>query len=178
MWTLGPEQPDHGPAIEALHDLCFGPGRFAKSAYRLREGVAHEPALAFVAHEEGILRGSVRFWPVAVGTSRALMLGPLAVQPDQRGRGIGIALMEKGIAAAKAGGHAAIILVGDEPYYGRVGFARLPDGQVSFPGPVDEARLLGLALKPGALESLKGLIIRARLDSPVAPSSAPLAKAG
>ena len=91
-------------AIEALNaEAGFGPGRFAKSAYRLREGVAPVAALNFVAVENGVLRGSVRFWPIKVGGHEALLLGPLAVESAQRGRGIGIALMQAGIAAAHAG---------------------------------------------------------------------------
>jgi predicted N-acetyltransferase YhbS len=136
--------------VEALNADSFGPGRFAKSAYRLREGVAMVADLAFVAMDEGALRGSVRFWPVAVGGQAALLLGPLAVETGRRGRGMGIALMRAGLAAAKAADWGAVLLVGDEPYYARVGFARIPPGKVLFPGPVDPDRLLWLALKDGA----------------------------
>ncbi len=115
--------------------------------------------LAFVAMDEGALRGSVRFWPVAVGGQAALLLGPLAVETGRRGRGMGIALMRAGLAAAKAADWGAVLLVGDEPYYARVGFARIPPGKVLFPGPVDPDRLLWLALKDGA--GLCGPICRA-----------------
>jgi predicted N-acetyltransferase YhbS len=101
--------------VEALNADSFGPGRFAKSAYRLREGVAMVADLAFVAMDEGALRGSVRFWPVAVGGQAALLLGPLAVETGRRGRGMGIALMRAGLAAAKAADWGAVLLVGDEP---------------------------------------------------------------
>jgi predicted N-acetyltransferase YhbS len=157
---IRPERPEEANAVEALVAKVFGPGRFAKSAYRLREGVDPVAALSFVAVENGTLRGSVRFWPICVGDERALLLGPLAVQSDQRGRGIGIALMQKGIEEARRLGHRAIVLVGDEPYYSRVGFAPLPKDSVTFPGPVDRSRILGLALVDGALDSLKGDITR------------------
>ena len=173
-WEIRHERPEDAPLIEELVAKSFGPGRFAKSAYRLREGVDPESKLSFVAIEEGILRGSVRFWPVFVGHEPALLLGPLAVQSDQRGRGIGIALMQRGIAEAKALGHRAIILVGDAPYYARVGFAPIPAGRIKFPGPVDKSRILGLALAEGALESLQGDVRRARIDHPVCASSAPV----
>lgn len=172
-WEIRPEAPGDDAQIEALVAGAFGPGRFAKSAYRLRDGVHAEAGLSFVAVENGILRASVRFWPVFVGSDRALLLGPLAVQSDQRGRGIGIALMQRGIEEARRLGHRAIILVGDEPYYSRVGFAPLPKDSVKFPGPVDRSRILALALVDGALESIKGEIARGRLDHPICASSAP-----
>lgn len=162
------------PFVEALNAASFGPGRFAKSAWRLREGVDPVPGLSFVAIEDGVLRGSVRFWPIHVGGHEELLLGPLAVRSDQRGRGIGIALMRKGIEAAKAAGYGAIILVGDEPYYARVGFAKLPPGRISFPGPADRARVLGLSLKPDALANLSGDVRRAEIDDPVCADGAPL----
>ena len=145
-WTIRLEAPADAARIEALNAESFGPGRFAKAAYRLREGVAPVADLSMVAVEDGVLRGSVRFWPVRVGGVEALLLGPLAVESDQRGRGIGIALMQAGIDAAHRGPWPCILLVGDEPYYARVGFSRLPPGRVKFPGPVDPNRVLGLSL--------------------------------
>ena len=171
-WTIRPEQPDDAPLVDALNRKAFGPGRYAKSAYRLREGVSQVPELAFIAVEKGKLRGSVRFWPVTIGERRALMLGPLAVETDQRGRGIGVALMERGVEEARLLGHEAVILVGDEPYYARVGFAKLPIGRVQFPGPVDPSRILGLALKPDALRNLCGEVRRAKLDATVCADGA------
>jgi predicted N-acetyltransferase YhbS len=167
MWQIRPETSEDEPAVQALVARCFGPGRFAKSAYRLREGVKPESRLSFVAIEEGVLRGSVRFWPVFVGAEPALLLGPLAVETAERGRGIGIALMMHAIEEARRQGHRAIILVGDVSYYGRVGFAVLPRGAVQMPGPVDPGRVLGLALDDGALERLHGSVRRARIDVPV-----------
>ena len=173
-WEIRHERPEDAPLIEALNAASFGPGRYAKSAYRLREGVNAVAELSFVAIEQGALRGSVRFWPVTVGAEKVLLLGPLAVQSDQRGRGIGIALMNKGIEAAKAANYGAIILVGDEPYYARVGFAKLLPGRITFPGPVDRARVLSLSLKPDALANLSGAVRRARIDDPVCADGAAL----
>jgi predicted N-acetyltransferase YhbS len=173
-WHIRAERPEDAPLVEALNEAAFGPGRYAKSAYRLREGVNAEPGLSFIAVEEATLRGSVRFWPVRIGQDSALLLGPLAVQSDQRGRGIGVALMQKGIEAAKKTDYAAIVLVGDAPYYERVGFAKLPPGRVKFPGPVDPARILALSLKPGAAVTLSGIVRRARIDEPVCADGAPL----
>lgn len=166
-WQIRLETPQDAAGVETLNAESFGPGRFVKSAYRLREGVHPVSELSFVAIEQGVLRGSVRFWPITVGGHQELLLGPLAVQGDQRGRGIGIALMQKGIETARKGPWRAILLVGDEPYYARVGFARLPPGRVKFPGPVDQDRILGLSLKAGELLTLSGEVRRACIDEPV-----------
>ncbi len=173
-WHIRPETAADAPSVEALNQSAFGPGRFAKSAYRLREGVAPVAGLSFVAVENNILRGSVRFWPIRVGGHEALLLGPLAVDSPQRGRGIGIGLMQAGIAKAHDGPWSAILLVGDEPYYAKVGFARLPPGRVKFPGPVDQDRILGLSLKAGGLLNLSGQIRRAQIDEPVCADGAGL----
>ncbi|MBA2589025.1 MAG: N-acetyltransferase [Alphaproteobacteria bacterium] len=171
-WKIRLESPDDGAGVEALNAEGFGPGRFSKSAYRLREGVNAVAGLSFVAVEDGILRGSVRFWPIKVGGHEELLLGPLAVQSHQRGRGIGIALMQAGIAAAQRGPWRGILLVGDEPYYAKVGFSRLPPGRVKFPGPVDQNRILGLSLKAGELLNLSGEVRRAQIDDAVCADGA------
>jgi predicted N-acetyltransferase YhbS len=177
MWDIRPEQVDDAAAIEALNDDGFGPGRYAKAAYRLRDGVNCDPDLSFVAIEDGILRGSIRFWPVNIGGTPALLLGPLAVQSDQRGRGIGISLMKRGIQEAGKRGHKAIILVGDAPYYARVGFTPIPPGRIRFPNPVNPARILGLSLSLGetALDTLSGDVCRPHIDNPVCADSTALA---
>lgn len=173
MWEIRAETEADRPAIAALVSASFGPGAFAKSAWRLRDGVHPEPGLSFVAIEDGLLRGSVRFWALFIGSAPVLLLGPLAVESAQRGRGIGIALMNRGIEEARKRGHHAIILVGDLPYYSRVGFSALPRGRIVFPGPVDPARILGLALQEGALEILSGRTRRARIDESVAADGVP-----
>ena len=176
--TIRPERPEDAPLVEALNEKAFGPGRFAKSAYRLREGVAPVAGLSFVAveHEAGmeVPRGSVRFWPISVGGVEGLLLGPLAVDAAQRGRGIGIGLMQHGIEQARKASWPFILLVGDEPYYAKVGFSKLPPGRLRFPGPVDQNRILGLSLKPGGLLNVSGQVRRARIDDPVCADGAGL----
>jgi predicted N-acetyltransferase YhbS len=170
-WQIRLEAPCDAAEVEALNAEGFGPGRFAKSAYRLREGVNPIPALSFVAVDtvagKEVLQGSVRFWPVRVGGHEELLLGPLAVRGSQRGRGIGIALMQAGLEAARKGPWRGVLLVGDEPYYTKVGFSRLPPGRVKFPGPVDQNRILGLSLKSGEILNLSGELRRAQIDEPV-----------
>ncbi len=174
------EQASDKPAIDALVDQGFGPGRYAKTAYRLREGVRHLAELAFVAERDGELVATVRYWPIDVGGGTpAVMLGPLAVRNELRGQGIGIGLMERSLDEARKLGHRVVLLVGDEPYYSRVGFSAIkPAGRITMPGPVDVRRLLGLALVDGALDGLGGAINRVQLDEPVAASSAPLSAKG
>ena len=174
-WQIRPECAEDAPLVELLNAVSFGPGRYAKSAYRLREGVDPVAGLSFVAVDGSNLLGSIRFWPVAIGMDKSLLLGPLAVQPDLRGRGIGIALMKHAIAEARAQSYPSIILVGDEPYYVRVGVARLAPGRIRFPGPVDPARILGLSLQHNVMLTLKGEVRRARIDHPVCADGAGVA---
>lgn len=154
------ERPGDQGQIEHLLDSAFGPGRFAKTAYRLREGVAPIAELSLAAWEDSVLRGSVRFWPIDLGNSGlpALLLGPLAVEPAQRGRGIALRLMELALEKAAALGYCCVLLVGDEPYYARVGFSAQAARNLRMPGPVDQNRLLARELIPGALEGVSGLI--------------------
>jgi predicted N-acetyltransferase YhbS len=176
MWRIRNEEAQDASDIEDLVIATFGAGRFAKTAYRLREGVKPIPELCFVAldSESNSLLGSVQFSNIDIGGTPSLLLGPLAVRPELRGQGIGISLMQKGIEEAKRQGHATVILVGDAPYYSKVGFAQLPPGQIRMPGPVDPKRLLGLSLTPGALENLLGEAKRAQIDIPVSAPATPL----
>jgi predicted N-acetyltransferase YhbS len=150
------ERPEDGPAIERLHERAFGPGRFARTAYRLREGVPPIPDMSFVARVSSMLVGSNRMTPIRIGEKRALLLGPLTVEPAFRARGIGLALMEASIDAAGAAGHDLVILVGDEPYYARIGFRRIEPGRVTLPGPVDPLRILVKEIVPGAFDGVSG----------------------
>jgi predicted N-acetyltransferase YhbS len=152
-----PETPDYSDAIEKLHERGFGPGRFARTAFRLREDAASLEGLNFIARVGTLLVGSVRLSPIRIGGTPAVLLGPLAVEPAFASRGIGTALLNASLDAARAAGHALVMLVGDEPFYGKVGFRRVPHGQVSLPGPVDPNRLLICELKPGAFDGVKGM---------------------
>lgn len=143
-------------AIERLHERTFGPGRFVLSAYRLREEVDHLLELSFTAWISTLLVGSVRQLPITVGETPALLLGPLTVEPPFRGRGIGRALLDRARDDARAQGHRLVVLVGDEAYYGKLGFKRVPKGQITMPGPVDPTRLLVCELVEGAAENIAG----------------------
>lgn len=156
--TILPEAPGDAQLIERLHERTFGPGRFALSAYRLREHVDHICALSFTARIGTLLVGSVRQLPVTIGETPALLLGPLTVEPPFRSRGVGRLLLDRAIADARSQGHRLIVLVGDEPYYSRVGFKKIPKGRVTMPGPVDAGRLLVLELADGAFEGVSGAI--------------------
>jgi predicted N-acetyltransferase YhbS len=151
------------PAIRKLEARAFGPGRFAKTAYRLREGVAPDWSLSYLARIGGMLVGANTMTRIAIGGAPALLLGPLTVEEAFRTRGLGEALAQKSLDAAKAAGHKLVILVGDPPFYERLGFSRTPFGRFHFPGPVDPARLLHCELQPGALEGFRGAVAFARL---------------
>ena len=156
--TILAETPDDAAAIERLHERTFGPGRFVLSAYRLREDIGHRLDLSFTARIGTLLVGSVRQLPVCIGDTPALLLGPLTVEPPFRDRGVGRALLERAMNDARAQGHRLIVLVGDEPYYGRVGFKAIPKGRATMPGPVDLRRLLVCELVEGAFEGVSGAI--------------------
>jgi predicted N-acetyltransferase YhbS len=156
--TILPEKPNDADAIERLHERTFGPGRFVLSAYRLREHVDHLLDLSFTARIGTLLVGSVRQLPICIGDTPALILGPLTVEPPFRSRGVGRALLDRALADAKKAGHRLVILVGDEPYYSRVGFKAVPKGTATMPGPVDYRRLLVAELVEGAFAGVSGAI--------------------
>ncbi|MCX7339985.1 MAG: N-acetyltransferase [Hyphomicrobiales bacterium] len=158
-FALRPESPLDDDAIERLHERAFGPGRYARTAFRLREGRgAATPQFCFSALVGSLLVGSVRQSPVLAGGVPALILGPLTVDPSFEGVGIGSALMRTGMSSAAAAGETLILLVGDEPYYRRFGFVVVPAGQLVLPGPVNPARFLAAELAPGALAAAKGAV--------------------
>jgi predicted N-acetyltransferase YhbS len=146
------------PAVERLHERAFGPGRFARTAFRLREGVAPLADLSFVARVGTLIVGAVRLTPIHIGAQPALLLGPLTVDPSFMGRGIGTILVDRSLDAARGSGHRLALLVGDEPFYGRFGFRRVPAGRVVLPGPVDPARLLWADLVEGAAAEAWGAV--------------------
>jgi predicted N-acetyltransferase YhbS len=153
-----PEQPVHDAEIEHINAEAFGPGRFARAAYKIREGGPHERALSFVAVYQGAVIASVRLTRVAAGEGRALLLGPLAVRPDYKNLGIGKRLVRIAVEAAEKTGAAAVVLVGDEPYYGPLGFKRVPRGQIAMPRPVDLNRILAVEIMAGAVAALQGMM--------------------
>jgi predicted N-acetyltransferase YhbS len=145
-------------AREALLDACFGASRHTRTCQRLRDGRAPAEGLALSAVRQGQLVGTVRLWHVSAGGIPALMLGPLAVEDSSRKLGVGAALMDHVLAAAKARGHRAVILLGDAPYYARFGFSAARTGELSLPGPFELDRLLGLELREGALDGAWGMV--------------------
>jgi len=147
--------------IERLDERAFGPGRFARTAYRLREGVASDLSLSFVAHVGTLLVGANRMTPILIGATPALLLGPLTVEPAFRSQGVGEKLVTHSLEAARDAGHGLVLLVGDEDYYARMGFRRVPRGRIVMPGPVDPDRLLYCELREGALAATGGKMRRA-----------------
>src|SRR6476620_9114549 len=154
-------------AREALLDACFGANRQMRTCQRLRDGRAPAEGLSLSVVRQGRLVGTVRLWHVSAGGQPALMLGPLAVEASSRQLGVGAALMDHALAAAKARGHRAVILLGDAPYYARFGFSAAKTTQLTLPGAFERDRLLGLELSEGALDGVGGMI---------APTGRPLPK--
>ena len=156
--TILAETANDAMAIERLHERTFGPGRFVLSAYRIREHVDHLLDLSFTAWIGTLLVGSVRQLPVMIGNTKALLLGPLTVEPPFRSRGVGRLLLERALGDARAKGHRLVLLVGDEAYYRRAGFKAVPQGRATMPGPVDYNRLLVAELADGAFDGVSGAI--------------------
>jgi predicted N-acetyltransferase YhbS len=156
--TILSETANDAQVIERLHERTFGPGRFVLSAYRIREHVDHVLDLSFTARIGTLLVGSVRQLPVLIGDTKALLLGPLTVEPPFRSRGVGRLLLERALGEAKAKGHRLVLLVGDDAYYNRVGFKKVPQGRATMPGPVDYNRLLVAELADGAFDGVSGAI--------------------
>jgi predicted N-acetyltransferase YhbS len=159
--TYLPETPAHDAEIDVINEEAFGPGRFTRAAYKIREGGPHERALSFVAMDGEHVVASVRMTRIAAGKGRALMLGPLAVRPAYKNLGIGRRLVAMALEAAAKAGSPAVMLVGDEPYYGPLGFRKIPRGQISMPRPVDLDRLLAHEIAAGSVAKLTGEVCHA-----------------
>src|SRR5437660_9993291 len=157
-FAIHAEKASDAAAREALLDACFGDDHHMRTCQRLRDGRAPAEGLALSAVRQGRLVGSVRLWHVSAGGIPALMLGPLAVEASSRQLGVGAALMDHALAAAKPRGHRAVILLGDAPYYIRFGFSAARTGALALPGAFERDRLLGLELSEGALDGAWGMI--------------------
>jgi predicted N-acetyltransferase YhbS len=146
--------------VEALYDLCFSPGRTALSSYRLRDGVPTVAALCLTLRDDdGTLAAAIRYWPAEVDGQDVLLLGPIAVHPTRHSEGLGGLLINESLAEARRLGWERVLLVGDAPYYGRFGFAKLQG--VVMPPPTNPDRVLGVALKRGAWDGVKGRVTKA-----------------
>jgi predicted N-acetyltransferase YhbS len=156
--TILIEKPEDAAAIDRLHERTFGPGRYARTAYRIREKMGHRLDLSYTARIGTLMVGSLWLTSVRIGDTPALLLGPLTIEPPFRSRGIGQKMMQRALKDATEQGHKLVVLVGDEPYYKKAGFKRVPKGQVTMPGPVDPARLLVAELEAGAFAGVSGTI--------------------
>lgn len=145
--------------LSRLHAEVFGPGRFARSAYRVREGTGLHSPYCRAALANTRMIASLRLTPVTVGgKAGALLLGPLAVEGAFANQGWGRRLVAESFAAATVDGFRLVLLVGNMSYYQRMEFAPVPQGQIWLPGPADPARILARELVAGALADYRGLI--------------------
>ena len=157
--TTRPATTDDMPAIRALSTRVFGPGRFVRTAYRIREGTPDVSPFCRIAQAGDRLIAAIRMTEVQVGgASGALLLGPLAVDAEFEGQGYARRLIAESVETARAAGRQLVILVGDLPYYGRLGFVGVPPGRIVLPGPADPARILALELAEGAIQRYRGLV--------------------
>ena len=177
MIRIEAEAPVEAGARENLLDLAFGRKRSKKTSQRLRNDRLPADGLAFSAkNASGRVIGTVRLWHISAGARHsALLLGPLAVHPSFRRKGIGSALVRAALTQAKALGHAAVLLVGDEPFYRRFGFCRALTEQLRLPGPFERERFLGLELVTGALASAQGIVTATGAPVPVTTPALPTA---
>ena len=162
-YRIEPESPDHDAAVQALIAESFGPERTKRTVYRFRQGRAPIADLAFVAlieEEDGADRlvASLNFWEVSAPGGPLPLLGPLAVLPDLRGRGVGRALIGHGLAAARNAGWPAVLIVGDPGYYAPYGFSVGPVSGLELPGPVGPLTFMGLEFEAGALSGKAGAV--------------------
>ncbi len=155
--TLQFERPQDGPLVDALIDRAFGPGRYTKVSERVREIAQFAPELSVVAWSEGRLMGCARMWRVRVGDQPVTFLGPFAVEQGERNAGFGARMIERACEAARAAGKTHVLLVGDEPYFARVGFSGALAKGVVMPAPVDQRRVLARDLTDAG-EALAGLV--------------------
>ena len=172
MFTINNHTHNDHKKIEHLLDLSFGTGRKGKSAYALRKGQVAVPELALVAKQNDELVGSIQFWPLGLSLTRGvvappgvLLLGPLAVHPDQQNMGIGQALIDEGLQRASALNYCAAILVGDPAYYCKFGFDHNCVAGLTLAAEADQNRVQGHELTPGSLSGLRGEIISFPEDS-------------
>lgn len=157
--TVHAIEPGDLPDVLALHARAFGPGRFVRTAYRIREGTPPISPYCLLSKVSGELVAAIRFTEVTIGGKPGvLLLGPLAVEEDYAGLGYGKRLVAEGIERARKAGIKLVLLVGDEPYYGRFGFKRVPPGRIRLPGPADPARVLAAELEEGALAQFEGMV--------------------
>ncbi|MCA3563276.1 MAG: N-acetyltransferase [Methylocystis sp.] len=170
--SIAQEAPADMAGREALLEAALGPARHRKTSARLRAGRLPAEGLAFTAHDGIHVVGTIRLWHIIAGGVPALLLGPLAVAKSHEGQGLGSRLMRRALAEAAFRGHAAVILVGDAPYYQRFGFSRSLTENLILPGPVEPDRFLGLELKPGALSDACGLVVAAGERAPAANRAA------
>jgi predicted N-acetyltransferase YhbS len=163
--VIAGEETGDAESIAALYERAFGPGRFARTAYRVRESHRFQYDLSRVArlNSDGTIKGTLRFTAISIGDkSGALLLGPLAVDPASVGTGIGRAMVKDGLSRACSKNYGLVVLVGDLDYYQQLGFQRTRPGQLIFPGPVDPMRILVHECRQGVLENYSGHVTAVR----------------
>ena len=133
--------------IEKLLDEAFGPGRYARTAYRYREKHNLISEYSYIYQDNKQLLASISFSQIFINKiNKGLLLGPLAVKPGHDGKGYGVALVETTIKLIKKSKkYNFIVLVGDIDYYRRFNFKQISQ-PLNLVGPVNPNRVLILSL--------------------------------
>lgn len=158
------EQEIDNAEINTLYTNSFGPGRYAKSAFRYREKYDHLIDISQVLICQNKLIGSVRFWNILVNNKKSLLLGPIVMHRDYRGQGFGKRLLKDSILNCKNLGHNLIILVGDLSYYSKIGFKRIGQKKILFEGPVNYERVLYIEFNKSIIEHSADIKINKFID--------------
>ena len=168
MCDIIEQRPRDAGIVDELVRLSLGARGTDSPAARMRAGTGPVAALSFVLLDRDRVIGTLRFWPVTIAPdAKALQLGPLAIHPDYRGRGLSRRLIRHGLERARGLGHRIVVLIGDPSIYRHHGFRpALPLG-LDLPGSEDRERLQVLALAAGALDGVRGTV---RPDTSPAPA--------
>jgi len=156
MHHLRPETSSDQAEIKRLLELGFPAGHSRRNIWTLRQG-APLAELCLVAEDDarpGHLLGSIRYWPITITGFPSVLLGPLAVDPELRGQGIGRQLVRESLALAEKGPWRWCFVSGERDYYPRLGFSKLAASDVDLPAPIEEERLHLISVSGDSLSEM------------------------
>ena len=160
--TVRVESDDDYTRIGEIHRLAFGQPDEARLVEELRKDDRFDSALSLVAVRDADLVGHILFSTIHIETNDgdvpAQALAPMAVLPECQNQGIGSDLVRAGLAACRQAKHSIVIVLGHADYYPRFGFTPAGRYGIRYPFPVPDEAFMAIALMPGALESVAGMV--------------------